>query len=197
MKEKTLGQKLLGDWSTKTIVAVAIGAALFAVLMVYVSIPVFTNTNLTPAYIIPVVVGGLFGPLPACVTCLVGNCLADLIGGWGFWFDWSVGNGFMAFCVGLLCVYGADIKNGVFEVKHMIIYAICCIFGCMIAFGVITPILTALLYSADLEITFLQSFAACISNIIVLVVIGIPILIVLAKRYASRSNLQEEVEEEY
>ena len=196
MQEKTLGKKLLGDWSTKTIVAVAIGAALFAVMMVYVSIPVFTNTNLTPAFLVPVVVGGLFGPLPALVTCLVGNCLADLIGGWGFWFDWSVGNGVMAFFVGLLQVYGADIKGGIFKTKHMVIYAICCILGCMIAYGVVTPLLTSLLYSADLEITFIQSFAASISNIIVLVVIGIPVLILLAKRYASRTNLTEEAEEE-
>ena len=195
-EKKSIGSLLLGKWDTKTIVGIAIGAALFGVLMDFGGIKVTTNTSLTSAYVVLPIVGALFGPLPACVTCLVGNCLADLIGGWGFWFDWSVGNGFMAFCVGLLCVYGADIKNGVFEVKHMIIYAICCVLGCMVAFGVITPIMTALFYSADLEITFLQSFAACISNIIVLVVIGIPILIVLAKRYASRSNLQEEIEEE-
>ena len=59
MAEKSLGQKLLGTWNTKTIVAVAIGAALFGVLMVYGGIPVTTNTNLTTAMIIPVVVGAL------------------------------------------------------------------------------------------------------------------------------------------
>ena len=196
MKEKTLGKKLLGEWNTKTIVAVAIGAALFAVLMVYGSIPVFTNTYLTSAMIVPVVIGGLFGAVPAMVTTLVGNCLADLIGGWGFWFDWSIGNGFLGFCVGLLPVYGADIKAGIFNVKQIIIYAVCCILGNMVAFGVITPIMTALFYSADLEITFLQSFASCISNIIVLTVIGIPVLLILAKRYASRSNLQEASDDE-
>lgn len=195
MENKSVGQKLLGEWNTRTIVAIAIGAALFAVLMVYGSIPVFTNTYLTSAMIVPVIIGGLFGAVPAMITTLAGNCLADLIGGWGFWFDWSIGNGFLGLCVGLLPLYGADIKAGVFKVKHMIIYAICCVLGNMVAFGVITPIMTSLFYSADLEITFLQSFASCISNIIVLIVIGIPILIVLAKRNASRVNLAEEPEE--
>ena len=188
-------KKFLGDWSTKTIVAIAIGAALYGVLMVWGSIPVFTNTYLTSAMIVPVVVGALFGPVPAMVTLLVGNCLADLIGGWGFWFDWSVGNGFLGLFVGLLPLYGADIKNGIFKVKHAVIYTICCLVGNALAFGVITPVMTSLFYSADLEITFLQSFASGISNTAVLVIVGLPILFILSKRFASRTNLVEEPEE--
>ncbi len=188
-------KKFVGEWNTKTIVAVAIGAALYGVLMVWGSIPVFTNTNLTSAMIVPVVVGALFGPLPATVALLVGNCLADLIGGWGFWFDWSIGNGVLGLFVGLLPLYGADIKNGIFKVKHAVIYTICCILGNAIAFGIVTPVMTALLYSADLEITFIQSLAGGISNTAVLVIIGIPVLVLLSKRYASRANLVEEPEE--
>ena len=188
-------KKFVGEWNTKTIVAVAIGAALYGVLMVWGSIPVFTNTNLTSAMIVPVVVGALFGPLPATVALLVGNCLADLIGGWGFWFDWSVGNGVLGLFVGLLPLYGADIKNGIFKVKHAVIYTICCVLGNAIAFGIVTPVMTALLYSADLEITFIQSLAGGLSNTAVLVIIGIPVLVLLSKRYASRANLVEEPEE--
>lgn len=114
IKKKNVGAMLVGEWNTKTIVAVAIGAALFGVLMCYGGIPIFTNTSLTTAMIIPVIVGALFGPLPAMVCCGVGNVIADLIGGWGLWFDWSVGNAVMAFCVGLLPVYGANIKEGIF-----------------------------------------------------------------------------------
>lgn len=189
-------KKFVGEWNTKTIVAIAIGAALFGVLMVWGSIPVFTNTSLTSAMVVPVVVGALFGPLPAFATLLIGNCLADLIGGWGFWFDWSVGNGVLGLFVGLLPMYGADIKNGIFKVKHAIIYTICCILGNAIAFGIVTPVMTALFYSADLEITFIQSLAGGLSNTAVLVIIGIPVLVLLSKRYASRTNLVEETEEE-
>jgi energy-coupling factor transport system substrate-specific component len=91
VKMKTTSQKILGVWNTKTVVAIAIGAALFGVLMNYGGIPVFTNTKLTTAMIIPVIVGAMFGALPAAVACAVGNLIADLIGGWGYWFDWSIG----------------------------------------------------------------------------------------------------------
>lgn len=196
MAEKK-GKLLLGEWSTKTIVAVAIGAALFGVLMCYGGIQVFTNTSLTTAMIIPVIIGALYGPLPAFVAAGVGNVIADLIGGWGMWFDWSVGNAVMAFCVGLLPVYGAKIKEGVFTVKHAIIYAVCCILGNMVAFGVVTPILTTIFYGSDLDVTFLQAFAASLSNIIVLIVIGIPVILLLAKRFAAKTNLKEDKGSEY
>jgi len=195
--KKGLGSLIAGEWNTRTIVAIAIGAALYGVLMVFGGIPVFSNTQLTTAMIVPVVVGGLFGPLPALVTCGVGNVIADLIGGWGLWFDWSIGNAVMAFCVGLLPLYGANIKEGVFTVKHAIIYAICCVLGNVLAFGVVTPIFSYLLYATDLNVTFLQAFAATLGNSAVLVIIGIPVLILLANRFKSRTNLSQEKSDKY
>lgn len=192
MEEKSLVSTLLGTWSTKTIVGVAIGAALFGVLMNYGSIRVFTNTSLTTAMIVPVIVGALFGPLPAAVAAGVGNVIADLIGGWGFWFDWSIGNFVLGFCVGLLPVYGAKIEEGIFEVKHMVIYAIVCIIGNAFAFGIVTPIFSTILYSSELEITFMQSLAGSVANCAVLIVAGIPLLLALAKRNEKGTNLTEE-----
>ena len=192
MEKQSFGRLFVGKWNTITLVSVAVGAALFGVLMVFGSIPVFTNTYLTSAMIIPVVVGGLYGPLPALATMLLGNMLADLIGGWGFWIDWSIGNGVLGLFIGALPLYGAKIGEGVFSIKHAIIYAVLCVIGNAIAFGIVTPIMTSLIYSADLEITFIQAFASGISNTLVLIVIGIPLLFLLANRFKKRSNLKEE-----
>ncbi|MDR1230978.1 MAG: ECF-type riboflavin transporter substrate-binding protein [Spirochaetaceae bacterium] len=192
MANENFGKLVLGKWSTKTLVAVAIGAALFGVLMAYGSIPIFTNTQLTSAMIVPVVVGGLFGPLPAFVTLLIGNILADTIGGWGYWFDWSIGNGILGFFIGTLPLYGARIDEGVFKVRHAVIYAIIAVLGNAAAFGLVTPLLTSLFYAADVEITFLQAFASGISNTVVLIVVGIPILVLLSKRFGKRKDLKEE-----
>ena len=192
MANKSFGQKLLGEWNPRTIVAVAIGAALFGVLMVFVQIPVFTNTNLTPALLVPVIIGAMFGPVPAFVSACVGNVIADLIGGWGMWFDWSIGNGVAALFIGALPLYGAYITEGKFEIKHAIIYALCVAIGNAFAFGVVTPVFTTLLYGGDLNVTFIQAFVASLSNIAVEVVVGIPILFLLANRYKSRTNLSEE-----
>lgn len=192
MQKKSVWQIILGDWNTKTVVGVAIGAALFGVLMVYGGVKVFSNTQLTTAMLVPVIVGALFGPVPALVACFFGNVIADLIGGWGFWFDWSIGNGVLGFLVGLLPLYGADINKGIFNVKHAVIFAIIAVLGNALAFGVITPIFTLLLYGGELTITFMQSLTGGISNVAVLTLLGIPLLFALAKRNASSQNLSKE-----
>ncbi|MGM9594324.1 MAG: ECF-type riboflavin transporter substrate-binding protein [Candidatus Onthomonas sp.] len=185
----------LGVWTTKSIVTMGLGAALYGVLMVYGAVPIFTNTNLSFAMIVPVFVGGLFGPLPAMITCGVGNVIADLIGGWGMWFDWSIGNAVMGLFVGMLPLYGADIANGVFKVKHAVIYAVLCVVGNMLAFGVVTPIFSTTLYGQDLNITLMQAVFATAGNTLVLVVAGIPILVLLSKRAASKMNLKKEADD--
>ena len=190
--KKNFWKTLVGTWNTKTVVGVAIGAALFGVLMVFGSIKVFTNTNLTTAMLVSVIVGAMFGPLPAMVAAGVGNVLADLIGGWGMWFDWSIGNAFLGLFVGALPLYGAKIEEGSFNVKHMIIYIIMCILGNALAFGVITPIFSTIIYGSELTITLMQSLAGSISNCAVLIIIGIPLLQLLAARNARKSNLTKE-----
>ena len=190
--KKSFWKTLVGTWNTKTVVGVAIGAALFGVLMNFGSIKVFTNTNLTTAMLVSVIVGGMFGPLPAFVAAGVGNVIADLIGGWGLWFDWSVGNAVLGLFVGALPLYGAKIEDGVFTVKQMIIYTILCVLGNALAFGVVTPIMTALFYGGELTVTFLQSLTGGISNCAVLIIAGIPLLKAMAARNARNSNLTKE-----
>lgn len=168
-KEKSsVKSLLLGKWNTKTIVGVAIGAALFGVLMVFGGIKVATNTSLSSAMVVVVVVGALFGPLPAALAAGLG------------------------FFVGLLPLYGARIEDGVFQVKHAIIYTILCIIGNALAFGVVTPIFTVLFFSSELTITWIQAFSAIISNASILVIVGIPVLFLLAKRNARATNLSKE-----
>lgn len=191
-EKKSIAKLLLGTWDTKTIVGVAIGAALFGVLMVYGGIRVFTNTSLTSAMIVVAVVAALFGPLPAALAAGIGNVLADLIGGWGFWFDWSIGNFVLGFFVGLIPLYGARIEEGIFKVKHAIFYVISVLVGNIVGFGLVTPLLTYLFYSGELTITYAQATAAVISNGIVLIVVGIPLLVVLSKRNAKKTNLSTE-----
>ena len=191
-KKQSLGSILLGKWNTKTIVGIAIGAALFGVLMNFGSIRVTTNTSLTTSYIVLPIVGALFGPLPAFLTGLIGNTIADLIGGWGLWFDWSFGNAVAGFFMGLLPLYGAKIDDGVFSVKHAIIYAVVTIIGVGIGFGLVTPVLTYLFYSSELTVTWIQAWAAIVSDASVAIIVGIPVLFALAKRNARGTNLSKE-----
>ena len=191
-KKQSLGSILLGKWNTKTIVGIAIGAALFGVLMNFGSIRVTTNTSLTTSYIVLPIVGALFGPLPAFLTGLIGNTIADLIGGWGLWFDWSFGNAVAGFFMCLLPLYGAKIEDGVFTVKHAIIYAVVTVVGVGIGFGLVTPVLTYLFYSSELTVTWIQAWAAIVSDASVAIIVGVPVLFALAKRNARGTNLSKE-----
>ena len=192
MGNLSFGKRFLGKWSTATIVSVGIGAALFGVLMNFASVQVFTNTYVSACMIIPVFIGALYGPIPACITMFIGNMVADLIGGWGFWFDWSIGNGILGLFIGALPLYGARITEGIFKVPQMIIYVVCCILGNVVAFGLITPVMTYLLYAADLEITFIQAGFTAIANSIILVLVGLPVLILLTNRFKKHGDLIEE-----
>lgn len=191
-EKKSVGSLLLGKWDTKTIVGIAIGAALFGVLMNFGGIKVTTNTSLTSAYIILPIVGALFGPLPAALTGVIGNTIADLIGGWGLWFDWSLGNAVAGFFIGLLPLYGARIDEGIFTVKHAILYVITTVVGIALGFGIVTPVLTYLFYSSELTITWIQAQAAIIADASVAIVVGIPVMIALAKRNAKMTDLSAE-----
>ena len=156
------------------------------------SIRVTTNTSLTTSYIVLPIVGALFGPLPAFLTGLIGNTIADLIGGWGLWFDWSFGNAVAGFFMGLLPLYGAKIEDGVFTVKHAIIYAVVTVVGVGIGFGLVTPVLTYLFYSSELTVTWIQAWAAIVSDASVAIIVGVPVLFALAKRNARGTNLSKE-----
>ena len=182
----------LGVWNTKTIVTVAIGAALFGVLMNYGGIPIFTNTSLTTAMIVPVVVGAMCGPLPAAIAAGVGNFIADLIGGWGIYPAWAIANAVAGFFIGALPLYGAYIDEGKFEVKHMIWYTVCVIVGNAIAFGLVAQVFTVVFEGGDMNVSLLQGLYASIGNIIVELVVGIPVIKLLANRNKSRTNLTQE-----
>ncbi len=192
MKKESIGSLFLGKWDTKTIVTVGIGAALFGVLMNYGGIPVFTNTSLTTAMIVPVVVGAMYGPLPAAVACGVGNVIADLIGGWGIYPAWAIANAVAGCFIGALPLYGARITEGKFDVKHLVWYVVCVVVGNAVAFGFVAQAFTVILEGGDMNVSLIQGVYASVGNILVELVIGLPVIYMLTKRYAGRTNLSEE-----
>lgn len=74
----------------------------------------------------------------------------------------------------------------------MVIYVITCIVGNTLAFGLITPIFTYFFYNGDFEITLMQTLIGGTANCAVLIIIGLPVLIALAKRNARGTNLTEQ-----
>ena len=97
-------KKNIFAFGTKQVVYAAIGAALYAVVSWAFNIwqiPGAGNVGIRPAVVIPMFFGIAFGPIVGFITGFVGNILADMLSGYGFWLWWDLGNGVMGLIPGL------------------------------------------------------------------------------------------------
>ena len=175
-------QKFIGTWNIKTIIAIILGAIMFGLLMNYCSIQVYSKIYFTTSMIVPVLVGAFFGPVPAAIATGLGNILADFIRQSDYYFNWSIGNAVLGLFVGALPMYGADIRKGIFEVRHIVLYSLLCVVGCGFSFVFVVPIFTAIFFDGQLQITLTETMIGSIMNIVVLIVVGIPVLRFIAKK---------------
>ena len=92
---------------TREVVFMAIGAALYGVLgwaTSFIRIPGPFNTSIRPAVAIPMFFGAIFGPWVGFFSGFVGNVIIDLLSGYGFSWNWSLGNGLLGLIAGLAFV---------------------------------------------------------------------------------------------
>lgn len=92
-------------FSTKQIVAMAVGTALYAVLTIpFNTIPLFSSGGivaLRPTVAIPMLFGFVFGPITGFVTGLIGNILSDFFSFGAFYWNWDLGNGLLGAVPGI------------------------------------------------------------------------------------------------
>lgn len=185
--KKSLWQIFVGKWNLHTVIAVAVGAVAYGLLTAFAEVPILTNQHLALAMIVPVLMAALYGPSQTMVTMFFGYFIGALIDQSGLFVDWAVGSAFLGLFVALLPYYGSHVRRGTFTPKHAVIYALCCVLGNAIAFGLITPLFNAIVYGTELEITFLEHiYPGGFPNTAVLVILGIPLLIVLANAFKKR-----------
>jgi energy-coupling factor transport system substrate-specific component len=83
-------------FSTKNLVAVAVGTALYAALTIpfnVLTIPGVYLVSIRPTVAIPIAFGFLFGPVAGFVSGFLGNVLSDQASFGGFFWNWDLGNG--------------------------------------------------------------------------------------------------------
>ena len=73
--------------STKLVVAIGIGAALYGILGLW-GFSIAPNTFIKPALAILTIFGALFGPVAGLLIGLIGHTVTDTIAGWGIWWGW-------------------------------------------------------------------------------------------------------------
>lgn len=178
-------------FSTKSVVAIGIGAALYSVLS-GVAIPVGPNTSFRIAVALLTIFGAIFGPLVGFFVGFVGHALNDMIMWGSVWFSWV----FLSAVIGLFGGLIALDKNFSLETGHvtkihifkMYIYAI---LG-MIFAGIAAYVGDVYFYGEPAQKVWIQIALATLTNFVVTATLGIPIVLGIAARKRKYSNLKIE-----
>ena len=178
-------------FTAKTVVVIAIGAALYGVGGL-LSIPVFANTTLRPATAVLAIFAALFGPIVGFFVGILGHALTDLFGGWGFWPSWILGSGIAGLIVGF---FGKATSNrldeGTFPTKDIVLFIILGLAGNFIGYSV-SAILDYFIYSEPLNKVIAQQLISSSTNTVMIAIIGTAILALVANRNKQESNLSED-----
>ncbi len=175
-------------FSTKTIVATGLGAAVFLVLFMYVKIPSpVPETNLQIAYGVSSFFAAVFGPLAGFLVAFVGHALNDFISYGSPWWSWVFASGASALITGLCAGKVAPaVESGKFEKKEMTLFVLYAVLGNAVAWLLVAPVLDIVMYAEPVNTVFLQGITAFIIDAIVSVAVGA----ILLKAYASTKTGQ-------
>lgn len=184
----------MGKFTTKTIVATGLGAALFMVLFMFVKIPSpVPETNLQIAYGVSGFFAALFGPLCGFLVAFIGHALSDFLSYGSPWWSWVVASGVCAFLTGLsYSKVSASVEDGVFGKKQITTYAIWGVLGNAIAWCIIAPVLDIVIYAEPASKVFTQGAIAFVFDAICTVVIGGLLLAAYAKSKTGKGTLTKD-----
>jgi len=167
--------------TTKTIVAIGLGAAIFTLLFMYVKIPSpIPETSFQTAYGLSAFFATLFGPIAGALISFIGHAISDAVQYGSPWWSWVIASGVAGFVSGL-AYKRTRVEDGIFEGKDIRTFNMYQAIGNLIAWLLIAPVLDILIYAEPVNLVFTQGAIACVMNIISAGVIGT----LLLKAYAS------------
>ncbi|MFS0656475.1 ECF-type riboflavin transporter substrate-binding protein [Bacillus sp. 179-C3.3 HS] len=177
--------------STKTVVAIGIGAAVFVILGRFASIPTgIPNTQIETSYAFLALMAVLFGPVAGALIGFIGHLIKDATL-FGPWWSWIIVSGFVGLMIGFISKR-LNVEEGIFGLKKIIFFNVVQVITQAIGWFVIAPILDIVIYAEPVNKVFLQGFAAGISNIITVGVIGTIIIAAYARTRSKSGSLTKE-----
>ncbi|HEL1551354.1 TPA: ECF-type riboflavin transporter substrate-binding protein [Streptococcus suis] len=178
--------------SIKTVVATGIGAALFVVIGLLISIPTFVpNTYIQLQYAVQSLLSIVFGPIVGFFVGLIGHAFIDALRGGSPWWSWVLASGVFGLVVGLT-KKRLRIQEGIFEGKDILFFNLVQIAANVLAWGVIAPVLDILIYSEAANKVFAQGLVAGIANSITVAIAGTLLLAVYAKSQTKTGSLSKD-----
>lgn len=183
--------KKLFQVNTKTIVATAIGAAIFTLLFSYVKIPSpVPNTSFQTAYGVAAFFATLFGPIAGALIAFIGHALNDAIQYGSVWWSWVIASGIAGFGFGLAYKF-SRVEEGEFSTKDIIRFNVIQLIVNLIAWIVVAPVLDIVLYKESASLVFSQGILAAIMNAVSTGVIGTLLLVAYSKTRTKQGSLSK------
>jgi len=180
------------NFTAKTVVVIAIGAALYGIggLPMF-GIPVFANTTLKPAMAVLALFSVLFGPIVGFLVGFIGHWVTDLFAGWGVWITWVLGSGIVGLIIGLFPILTKRrLEQGQLPAKDIVLFCMLALVGNIIGYGC-SAFLDAILYAEPFTKVFTQLTIIASGNAVLISVVGFFILKSVAKRKQQSQNLSE------
>ena len=177
--------------STRTIVATALGAALFTLLFMFVKVPSpIPETSFQTAYGLSAFFAVLFGPIAGGLIAFIGHGLSDALQYGSPWWSWVIASGVASFIFGF-AYKTSKIEEGVFGRSDIIRFNIIQALGNAVAWIVVAPVLDILIYAEPVNLVFTQGIIAAIMNIISAGVIGSLLLLAYARTRTQEGSLSK------
>ena len=182
----------LFNFSTKTVVTISIGAALYGIIGL-VGIPIGPNVQIRPAIIILTIFSVFFGPGVGFLSGFIGHMLTDMLAGWGIWWNWELSSGIFGFCAGLVYLFrGFDVKRGLYKRWHVAFLLITGIAGFVLGYSFAGTSDIILMGEAPKTI-FFQVIVISVTNSVVFIIFALPV--VLSFLMTNRNNCDLVIEE--
>ena len=179
-------------FGVKSIVATAIGAALFFVLGRFVAIPSgIPDTNISVQYGVLGFIAASFGPIVGLLAGLIGHFFIDFSFGWGVWWSWVIASAVCGLIMGI-CMGKNKIDEGEFGKKDIIRFNISQVIAHVAAWVVVAPILDILMYQEPANKVFVQGLVSAGVNIITTGVVGTLLCIAYVSAIPKKGSLKEE-----
>ncbi|UII55896.1 ECF-type riboflavin transporter substrate-binding protein [Cytobacillus spongiae] len=178
--------------STKTIVAIGIGTAVFLILGRFASIPTgIPNTNVETSYAFLALMSVIYGPVAGALIGFIGHALKDAIMWGSVWWSWVI----VSSVIGLLIGLGSrriQISAGEFGVKQILTFNVVQVIAQAIGWFFVAPMLDIIIYAEPANKVFTQGAIAGISNMVTVGVIGTLLLTAYAKTRSKTGSLDIE-----
>ncbi len=177
--------------TTRTIVATAIGAAIFMLLFMYVKIPSpIPETSFQTAYGLSSFMATLFGPICGGLLSFIGHALSDAVQYGSPWWSWVIASGISGFIFGF-AFKRTRVEEGTFGLKDILTFNVIQIIGNAFSWILVAPILDILIYQEPANLVFTQGVTAAIMNAISAGVIGTLLLVAYAATRTKKGSLSK------